>query len=54
LYIASIFSKINLIKDLESGEVEFRLTKKFLLELRKEFGRGNEEFIKVAKLRKIE
>jgi len=39
---------------LELGEVEFRLARKFLLELKKEFGKGNEESVKVAELKKIE
>jgi len=42
-----------LLENLESGEVEFRLARKFLLELKKEFGKGNEESVKVAELKKI-
>jgi len=34
------------LEDLESG--------KFLLELKKEFGGGNEELVKVAELKRIE
>ena len=43
-----------MLENLESGEVEFRLARKFLLELKKEFGKGNEESVKVAELKKIE
>jgi len=46
--------KKNLLEDLETGEIEFGLAREFLLELRKKFRRGDEEFIKVTELRKIE
>ena len=39
---------------MESGEVNFKSAGKFLLELKKEFGRGNEESVKVVDLKKIE
>jgi len=39
---------------LEIGEVEFRLAKEFLLELRKKFRKGDEESIKVTELKRIE
>jgi len=39
---------------LESEEVEFRLARKFLLELKKEFGKEDEELVKVVELKKIE
>jgi len=39
---------------LELREVEFRLVGKFLLELKKKFGRENEELVKVAELKKVE
>ena len=35
-------------------EVEFGLAKEFLLELKKEFGKGDEKLVKVAKLKKVE
>ena len=35
-------------------KVEFELTKKFLLELKNEFGGEHEKSVKVIKLRKIE
>ena len=34
--------------------MEFRLAGEFLLGLKKEFGRGDEESVKVAELKKIE
>ena len=46
--------KENLLGNLESGEVEFRLVGEFLLELGKEFGEGDKESVEVAKLRRIE
>jgi len=35
-------------------EVEFELVREFLLELKKKFGRENEELVKVAKLKRVE
>jgi len=35
-------------------EVEFELAGNFLLELKKKFGEGDEELVKVAELRKVE
>jgi len=46
--------KENLLEDLELGKVEFGSAKGFLLELKKEFERGDEESVKVAKIKKIE
>ena len=46
--------KKNLLEDLETGEVEFGSAREFLLELRKKFRKGDEKFIKVTELRKIE
>jgi len=45
--------KKNLLEDLKLGEVEFRLVREFLLELKKKFGKGDEELVKVAELRRI-
>ena len=44
----------NVLKDLESKEVEFELAKKFLLKLKKEFSGGDERSVKVAELKKVE
>ena len=42
------------MEDLELGKVEFESAREFLLELKKKFGRGNKESVKVAKLKKVE
>jgi len=46
--------KENMLEDLKSDKVEFESAGEFLLELKKEFGGGDEESIKVAELRRIE
>ena len=46
--------KENMMDELESGEMEYESVKEFLTCLRKEFGGGEEESVKVAKLRKME
>ena len=46
--------KENVMEELESGEVEYESVEEFLTSLRKEFGRGEEESVKVAELRRIE
>ena len=46
--------KENVMEELEAGEVEYKSVEEFLTSLRKEFGGGEEESIKVAELRKIE
>jgi len=42
------------MEELETGEIEFELVGEFLVEIKKEFGGGNEESVKVAELKKIE
>ena len=42
------------MKELESGEVKYELAEEFLISLKKEFGGGEEELVKVAELRKLE
>jgi len=42
------------MEELETGEIEFELAGKFLAEIKKEFGGGDEESVKVAELKKIE
>ena len=42
------------MEELESGEVEYESVEEFLTCLKKEFGRGEEELVKVAELRKLE
>ena len=46
--------KENIIEELESGEVEYKSVEEFLSCLKKEFGRGEEELVKAAELRKLE
>jgi len=46
--------KENMVDKLESGEMEYKTVEDFLTSLRKEFGRGEEESVKAAELRKLE
>jgi len=46
--------KENVMEELESGEVEYESAEEFLISLKKEFGGGEEELVKVAELRKLE
>jgi len=46
--------KENVMEELESGEMEYELAEEFLTSLKKEFGGGEEESMKVAELRKME
>jgi len=46
--------KENIMEELETGEIEFKLVGEFLAEIRKEFEGGDEELVKVAELKKIE
>ena len=46
--------KENIMEELEIGEIKFELAGKFLAEIKKEFGGGDEKSVKVAKLKKIE
>jgi len=46
--------KENVMEELEAGEVEYESVEELLTSLRKEFGRGEEELVKAAELRKIE
>ena len=45
--------KENIIEEIETGEMEFELAREFLAEIKKEFGGGNEESVKIAELKKI-
>ena len=36
------------------GELEFKTVGEFLVEIKKEFGRGEKELVKAAELRKME
>jgi len=46
--------KENVMEELEAGEVEYKTVEEFLSSLKKEFGEGGEELVKVAELRKLE
>ena len=46
--------KENVIEELEVEEMEYETAEEFLTILKKEFGRGEEELVKVAELRKLE
>jgi len=46
--------KENVMEKLEIGEIEFKSAGEFLAEIRREFGGGDEESVKVAELKKIE
>ena len=43
-----------MMEEIEAGEVEYESVEEFLTILKKEFGGGEEESVKVAELRKIE
>jgi len=42
------------LEDLEAGKVEYESAGDFLAEIKKEFGGGDEESLKVAELKRIE
>jgi len=46
--------KENISEELETGEIKFESVGEFLAEIKKEFGGGDEELVKVAELKKIE
>jgi len=46
--------KENIMEELETGEIEFESVGEFLAEIRKEFGGGDVELVKIAELKKIE
>jgi len=46
--------KENVLEELEAGEVEYKSVGKFLVEIKKEFGGGDEESLKIAELKRIE
>jgi len=45
--------KKNILKDLESKSLECVIVGEFLVDLKKEFSSGDNEIIKIAKLKKI-
>ena len=46
--------KENVMEELEAGRVEYEMAEEFSMSLKKEFGGGEEELVKVAELRKLE
>jgi len=46
--------KENIIKELETGEMEYETVEEFLTSLKKKFSGGEEESVKVVELRKLE
>ena len=46
--------KENILEDLEAGEIEYESAREFLAGLKREFGGGDEEMVKVAELKKLE
>ena len=42
------------MEDLEEGVIEYESVGKFLIALKKEFGGGDEETVKIAELKKLE
>ena len=45
--------KENILEDLEAEILEYALVEESLADLKKEFGRGDDEIIKMAKLKKV-
>jgi len=43
-----------MLEDLEGGLLEYEIAEEFLVDIRKEFGGGDEESVKVEKLRRLE
>jgi len=46
--------KENILEDLEGGTLEYKTVGEFLADIKKEFGGGYEEAVKVAELKRIE
>ena len=44
--------KRNILEDLESEKVKFKLAEEFLLKLKKKFRKGNKKLFKVTELKK--
>jgi len=43
-----------MLEDLEAELLEYKIVEKFLIDIKKEFGGGNEETVKVVELRRLE
>ena len=46
--------KENILEDLEEGLLEYKTVGEFLMDIKKEFGEGDKESIKVAELQNLE
>jgi len=46
--------KENILEDLEEGLLEYELVEKFLATIKRKFGEGDEESVKVVELKKLE
>ena len=46
--------KENVFEELEAEELEFEMVGEFLAEIKKKFGEGKKELVKVAELKKLE
>ena len=46
--------KENMLEDLEEGVIEYESVGEFFMAIKKEFGEGEEELVKVAELKKLE
>ena len=46
--------KINTLKNLEGGLLEYETKREFLANIKREFGEGDKEIVKVAELKRLE
>ncbi len=46
--------KENMLEDLGGGLLEYEIVREFLADIRKEFGGGDKESVKVVELKKLE
>ena len=46
--------KENILEDLKTGVLEYKIVGEFLVDIRKEFGREDEESVKVVELKRLE
>ena len=46
--------KENILENLEKGLLEYEIIGEFLADIRKKFGRGDRESVKIAELRRLE
>ena len=42
------------MEDLEGGLLEYETAEEFLADIKKEFGRGDKEIVKIAELKRLE